>query len=61
MKENWKMSNWTLAQMERRDFEPEVEEGCIINGCIPQDDYAEQVFELAKRAGLNSPFCKKPD
>lgn len=24
-------------------------------------EYAEQVFALANRAGLNSPFCKSPD
>ena len=45
MKRKWQMSNWNLDQMNRRDFEPEVEEGCIINGCIPMDDYAEAVFE----------------
>ncbi len=45
MKRKWRMSEWTLPQMNRRDFEPEVEDGCIINGCVPQDDYAEAVFE----------------
>ncbi len=45
MKRKWHMSNWTLEQMNRRRFEPETVEGCIINGCVPIDDYAEQVFE----------------
>ncbi len=39
------MSNWTPSQRNRRDFEPEVEDGCIVNGCVPMDDYAEAVFE----------------
>jgi hypothetical protein len=32
-------------QFVRRQVEPVMEDGCIVNGCIPQDDYAESVFE----------------
>lgn len=45
MRRKWKMSNWNINQMNRRTFEPEFEDGCVINGCIPQDDYAGQVFD----------------
>jgi len=38
------MSSWNLEQMVRRQVEPILERGCVINGCIPKDDYAEQVF-----------------
>ncbi len=53
MRKKWQMSNWTLPQMNRRDFEPEVEEGCIINGCVPVDDYAEQVFEELESSAVS--------
>ena len=51
MKRFWRMSRWNIEQMNRRQFEPEIKDGCVINGCVPQDDYAEQVFsELENEA-----------
>ena len=44
MKRKWKMNNWNPQQLARREIVPIEENGCIINGCIPQDDYAEEVF-----------------
>lgn len=29
--------------------------------CVDDPEYADAVFDLSQRAGLNSPFCKKPD
>ena len=45
IKRKWKMSAWNIDQMTRRQVEPILEQGCVVNGCIPQDDYAEEVFE----------------
>jgi len=45
MRRQWRMSHWNLEQFSRREIVPLEENGCIINGCIPQDDYAEMVFE----------------
>lgn len=45
MKRHWKLSDWNIQQMNRRDFEPVVEDGCVINGCVPMDDFAEGVYE----------------
>ena len=45
MKEKWTMSDWNLDQLSRREIVPIEEDGCILNGCIPQDDFAESVFE----------------
>ena len=45
MKRKWRMSNWNLEQLARREIVPIEEEGCILNGCIPMDDYAQGVFE----------------
>ena len=45
MKRKWKMSNWNLEQLSRREITPIEENGDILNGCIPMDDYAESVFE----------------
>ncbi len=53
MKRRWRMSQWNLDQLNRRDFEPEVEEGCIINGCVPMDDYAEEVFETLESSAVS--------
>ena len=36
---------FNAAQMKRRQMESVVEDHCVINGCIPQDDYAESLFE----------------
>jgi hypothetical protein len=36
---------WTAAQIKRRQRAPVFEDYCVINGCIPQDDYAESLFE----------------
>lgn len=36
---------FNAAQIKRRQLEPVFEENCVINGCIPQDDYAESLFE----------------
>jgi len=44
MKRKWRMSNWNLEQLSRREIVPVEEDGCILNGCIPQDDYAAMVF-----------------
>jgi len=38
------MSRWNLEQLARREIVPIEEDGCILNGCIPLDDYAEEVF-----------------
>ena len=53
MKRKWKLSQWNAEQMIRRDFEPETEDGCVINGCVPMDDYAEQVFEELESAAVD--------
>jgi hypothetical protein len=36
---------FNAAQMKRRQIELVVEDHCVINGCITQDDYAESLFE----------------
>ena len=41
----WRMSAWNIEQVVRRQAEPIFDQGYVINGCIPQDDYAEEVFE----------------
>ncbi|MDR2763128.1 MAG: hypothetical protein LBB88_11030 [Planctomycetaceae bacterium] len=38
------MKSINVTKNTRRQVEPILEDGCIINGCIPQDDYAEEVF-----------------
>ena len=45
MKRKWRMSNWNLEQLARREIVALEENGDILNGCIPMDDYAEAVFE----------------
>jgi hypothetical protein len=34
----------TQAQLNRRQAEPMEQDGCIINGCLAHDDYAEELF-----------------
>jgi hypothetical protein len=46
------MSNWNLEQLSRREIVPMEENGCILNGCIPQDDYAEAVFDELESASV---------
>lgn len=29
--------------------------------CVDDPEYADAVFDLSQRAGLNSPYCKRPD
>jgi hypothetical protein len=36
---------FNAAQIRRREIEPIIENNEVINGCIPQDDYAESLFE----------------
>ena len=45
IRRKWKMNAWNLDQITRRQVEPILEQGCVINGCIPKDDYAAEVFE----------------
>jgi hypothetical protein len=53
MKYIWKMKALNKNQIVRRQVEPILEDGCIINGCIPQDDYAEAVFEELEGAAVD--------
>ncbi|MGL6196869.1 MAG: hypothetical protein ACRC2T_18810 [Thermoguttaceae bacterium] len=46
MKRKWQRPNWTPRQIAHRQVEPLREDGCIVNGCLPLDDYAEDVFDL---------------
>ncbi len=53
MKRKRNIKPWTLAQVKRREFEPKLEDGCVLNGCIPQDDYAEEVFETLESSAVS--------
>ena len=44
---------FTAAQMKRRQLESVVADHCVINGCIPQDDYAERLFEELESNAVN--------
>jgi hypothetical protein len=35
----------TSDEFKRRQREPVFEDNCVMNGCLPQDDYAESLFE----------------
>jgi len=52
MKRKWTMSDWNLEQLSRREIVPIEEDGCILNGCIPMDDFAEAVFEELESAAV---------
>jgi len=39
-----KLRNWTAAERSRREILPILEDACIVNGCIPMDSFAEEVF-----------------
>ena len=41
MRKAYQQSQWTDQQRKRRDFSPIIENGCVMNGCIPLDDFAE--------------------
>ena len=45
MKRKWQMSQWNLDQLSRREIVSLEENGDILNGCIPMDDFSEMVFE----------------
>ena len=34
----------TARQRQYREASPIIEDGCIVNGCLPMDDFAEEVF-----------------
>jgi hypothetical protein len=44
MKRYWKQNAMNREQVKRRQVEPVLEDGCIINGCIPHDEYSAEVF-----------------
>ncbi|MGL6193670.1 MAG: hypothetical protein ACRC2T_02470 [Thermoguttaceae bacterium] len=52
MKRIWKMSSLNIEQTIRREIEPILKDGCMINGCIPQDDYAGEVFEELENSAV---------
>ncbi|MCL2304497.1 MAG: hypothetical protein FWC43_04060 [Planctomycetaceae bacterium] len=39
------LRNWTVAERARRQATPLVIDGCVSNGCLLMDEYAEEVFE----------------
>ncbi len=45
MKRFWQRKPWNERQRRHRDVSFVIEDGCIMNGCVPMDDYAESVFE----------------
>ena len=51
MRKAYQQSQWTDQQRKRRDFSPIIENGCVMNGCIPLDDFAESIYrELESEA-----------
>jgi hypothetical protein len=48
----WNLRNWTPAQRARREIAPILVDGCVSNGCIPLDDYAEAVCEELESASV---------
>jgi hypothetical protein len=53
MKRYWKQKSFTIEQFVRRQVEPQVEDGCILNGCVPQDDYSSSVFEELQDSAID--------
>lgn len=35
--------------------------GAIMDDCAPDLEYAQEILDMAKRAGPFSPWCKRPD
>ncbi len=48
-----KLRSLTQVQRNRREFEPERVDDCVVNGCVPQDDYAEEVFEALEGSAIS--------
>jgi hypothetical protein len=53
MKRFWKQKPFNTEQVIRRQVEPVIEDGCVNNGCLPQDDYAEAVFAELESSAVN--------
>jgi hypothetical protein len=46
------MKRFNVPQIARRQIAPIIEGGCVVNGCIPQDDYAEEVFSELESSSI---------
>ncbi|MCL2624286.1 MAG: hypothetical protein FWD31_11540, partial [Planctomycetaceae bacterium] len=42
----------TPAQQARRDIAPDIVDDCVSNGCVPMDDYAEQIYAELESAAV---------
>ena len=52
MKLLWKLRDWTPTQRSHRSIEPILVDGCVSNGCLPLDDYAESVHSELESAAV---------
>jgi hypothetical protein len=53
MKRFWKQKPFNTEQVIRRQVELVIADGCVSNGCLPQDDYAEAVFAELESSAVN--------
>ncbi len=53
MKRKRKLRSLTQVQRNRREFEPKRVDDCVVNGCVPQDDYSEQIFEELESGAIS--------
>jgi len=47
-----RLRNLTPAQRSRREVSPILEDGCIVNGCIPMDDFSQGIYEELENASV---------
>jgi len=41
----WHPTPLTTRQQRRREVVPIVIDGCVVNGCLPKDDYDEEIYQ----------------
>jgi hypothetical protein len=52
MKRFFQLKPFTEKQRRHREVSPILEDGCIVNGCVPMDDYAEAIYEELENASV---------